>query len=616
MTERASEPSGERTRAGVEGRSHLRRTRSIALVGLGLLWTAIVVVYATGPATGYEASIYGGFPWYFWVATIGAMFCGLVVVLRSARSDRRDRFWIVGLALAFATNAMLVLLPYIRGYVVYGRADVLSHVGMIHDLAGTTLDSPESMYYNTHIVVQALSYATGLEPIGLIGVLAPVVSIVYFGGLCFAVTHVFEARDRVLLGLAFASIPVAGSAHVVTVPFLISILLVPFVLYLFVKEQRTNAVPVRIALLVTVVAFVLYHPLTAAFMIAVFVVYVGTKWTEWFEPRWVGPTNVASFTFAVFAAWYFNFVGVIRRFEGVVDSLLGRDEGGTQLDAYTQTVDQASPELIDLVRIAVVRYGVDVLVSVLVGVFVAVAAYRWHRRRGSYTPNIFVLLSAAACVLFTASAFVFLVNDLIAGWGRPLAFRLAFAIVVIAALISLAGEYTTTRSRRRGLVLSVYVVVFALLVVATLGMFHSPIGSDMNEQTTQMELDGTEWTFEHRNEERLIDEFGIRQYRFAHAHYGTNGTAPTIRRDETVPPPRFNYTTHDTLGESYDEDTYLFLTERGRISYPAQFPNYEDQWRYTPEDFDRIERDPTVVRLYDNGDFDTYLIDGTRTGGV
>jgi hypothetical protein len=44
------------------------------------------------------------------------------------------------------------------------------------------------------------------------------------------------------------------------------------------------------------------------------------------------------------------------------------------------------------------------------------------------------------------------------------------------------------------------------------------------------------------------------------------------------------------------------------VTYPAQFPEYRRFWRYTPENFDRLNRDETVSQVYDNGEFDLYMI--------
>lgn len=588
------------------------RTKAIALAGTALLWPVVALLLVVPPADGYEASIYGAYPWYFWACVVGAFFAGAVVVVRSALfGGSTDRSWTAGLALMLVVDAILVLLPLVRGYPVYGRADTLTHVGIVRDLADAGVDGPGVIYPNTHAVVQTLTYATGIDPLYLVGIVAPAVSLIYFGGIYLLVGHLFERRRRRLLGYAFVAAPVAGTAHVVTVPFGVSVLLVPFVLYLFVKEQRTNAPSVRAALIPVLVAFVLYHPLTTLFLVAALVLYLLARRVRRFGGEWTGPTTAVSFTVAVFGAWYFSFVGIILRFRGIFETLLGVEEGETQLETYSETVSSTSPDLIDLVRVAAFRYGAEAWLTGLGTVFVVVALYLWWR--GEYSPTVPDATFVAVFLTFTAAAVAFLVNDFIVGWGRPLVFQRLFAVVLAAGLFYLLWRRAGTDRRRKAVVLSLYAALFVLAFLTVLSVFPSLQATELNDQVTEMELDGTEWVFERRNEELHADEFGIRQHRFHDAHYGFEATDPTIRQEGTAPPAHFNYTEHETLGASYERDTYLLLNRKGRVAYPAQFPDYREHWQYTPEDFQRLERDRTVTRLYDNGEFETYLIDGNRT---
>ena len=127
-----------------------------------------------------------------------------------------------------------------------------------------------------------------------------------------------------------------------------------------------------------------------------------------------------------------------------------------------------------------------------------------------------------------------------------------------------------------------------------------------------MELDGTEWLMTHPGAANSFVEFDMVYQRFYHAH---NGVEPQAFRGGTGtrdPPPHFNYTTYDTLGESFENDQYMIITRKGRIVYPQSFAGYEEFWRFTPSDFDRLEHDTTVGRIYDNGDVELYLVDGVR----
>jgi hypothetical protein len=322
--------------------------------------------------------------------------------------------------------------------------------------------------------------------------------------------------------------------------------------------------------------------------------------------------------FVVFATWYLNFAGIIYRFESVLNVFFA-DEGGTStLDSYTSTVSRTSPELIDILRIATFKYGKSLVLFIFAGLFVATVVLQYLRNRRTTEMNIYVTVFAVCFGGFASGSLLFLVFDLIVGWGRPLMFANIFGLVLAGLFFYTLWSQLDSESRSTISDASYRGFVTVLVVLAVFTVYPSPYGSNMNPQVTEMEYEGTEWLFDHRVDNYQAEEFGISQRRFFEAQNGEQPLPDGIRREETLPPEHFNYTLYPTVGQSYTDNTYLLLTELGRITYPAKFPGYRQSWSFTPEDFNRVERDPTVTQFYDNGEFDAYFISGSRgpAGGV
>jgi hypothetical protein len=576
-----------------------------AVLGVFLLVVAVSVLLSVPPASGYEIYIYTAYPWYFWVSIVGAIVAGQLVVLSSADNDDLGTF---GAMLAIGSVVTLTLLPYVRGYPVYGRADVLTHLGMVHDIGEFGIAG--NIYPPTHLLVGALSGATGLEPMTLINVLPVAFTVVFLGSMYLLVEAQFVDRKRAAFALPFVLLPVLGSSHVTAVPFVLSLLLTPFALYLLVSERRTAAVPVRAMLVLAVVGVVLFHPLTALFFLAALVVYAASERVLAADGPSPSPTNVASLTVVVFGAWYLSFVGILIRFRNVVTGLLSRGGGESQLQGTVDTVERTSAEMSDVLKIAVLEYGATGVFYGLATTFLAAVVLWWLM--GRVQPRRFVAVFGATTVLFAGLSVVFLTNDLIVGFGRPLAFGKIFAAVLAGGVWYAVWQRTDRTAGRAAVAVALGALLVVVVLLSVASMFSSPLVAKTNQQVTQMELDGMEWTFENRNEELLIDEFGIDQYRFYDMRNGLETSSETVRRSDTNPPAHFNYTTYETLGRSYESDRYFVLTRLGRITYPAKFPGYRDQWQYTPADFDRLEYDSSVGQVYDNGEFDTYHVNGTR----
>lgn len=583
--------------------------RALALLGVTLLLGVVAVTLATPKAAGYEISIYKSFPWYYWALVIGTIVVGCLTILTSAFAEQEaDQHWAVGVATVLVADLVLLLMPYIRGYPMYGRADPMTHLGYIKVITDTGVAGGGNIYPNTHLLVQTLAYATGQEPMAVINVVPAVVTFLYFGGMVLLMRHTFESRTHALMGLPLALLPVYSLTHHGTSPYRLTTLIIPFVLYLFVKEQQSGSIPVRAALVVTLIAIIVYHPLATVFLLLIFFVQYLVKHTPQFRAEQANPTNIASLVTVVFTAWYLNFSGMIFRFEGIVEAFVF-DDSQAPIDSYSNTISSTSPDLVDLVRVAAFKYGIA---AVLVGIgfsFLAIQLYRWLQNE--FEPNVFTTVFGISLIGFTAGSAAFLFFDLIVGIDRPLQFAKISGIVLASALIYYLGSEKLIPDPQ--FTLTVIVVLLLAVSLTTFSLYESPLSSEVNPQVTEMELDGSEWMFENRNGEREIEEFGIRQYRFHDALYGVPAR-DEVRRTDTIAPPHFNYTIRPYYGANYEEDRYLLLTRLGRVTYPSKFPDYRAFWQFTPADFDRLERDRTVNRLYDNGDFTAYSVNAVALG--
>lgn len=580
--------------------------RPTAFVGLCFLLVVVAMINIVPPAGGYEISLYGAYPQFFWVALIVAIFSGQLVILGSAiYGGERDRTWVFGVALILVSNAILLLMPYIRGYPIYGRGDVLTHVGYVKDLTEVGVDV--NIYPLMHLHTQALSHATGLPPSAVINFLPVVVSFVCFGGLFYLAVGLFD-RTQALFCLPFVIVPFVGGSHSVVVPFTLSVLFIPFVLYILHKEQETTAIPIRVVLVVSIVGSALYHPLTAILMLPTYGIYVGFKRAEPFRSRWQGPTKIASLATTIFAAWYLQAYGIISRFEKVYQRVLGSAESASKLDAYVGTANTYSLRFVDVVEFIFIRYGVAMLLFGFATVFIAFALYRWLRNGTGQ--SLFLLFFIGAFILFAGLSVAFLLNNFIAGWGRPLSIGKVFAAVLSASLIYYLWKQNKSVSWRSVVGLSLAVLLVAFTTLALVGVYPTLAATQNNHQVTEMEIDGTEWMFENRNSEIPLNGHRLVPFRFEHFHNGTLNE--TVRQYEARrPPDHFGYDRADALGAFYEQDRYLMVNRLAEETYPKQFSGYEEYWRFTPDDFDQLSHDRSVSRIYDNGELRTYRVRAT-----
>ncbi len=585
-------------------------TRWIAVVGFALLLVLTVILFLTPEANAYEISIYGAYPWYFWAIAAAGLVIGNVVIIRSAAEGTSD--WRYGLLLVLAVVALLVFLPSFRGYASFGRADVLSHIGFIRDIQNTGSIGDQNIYPNFHLLTLTLSHATGVDLPQIIMLMAGIgslFSILSFTALAFTV---FD-RQRALLSLPFVMVLLT----VQSVPYVFSTFLVPFVLYIFVLERRKHAYHLRVALVLCVLSLVIYHPITSLFVLLIFGVYevarllnrrelLGTDVGGGADP--VGTVPLSQLLVSVFMLWYLTFDKIASRFVTVLRNVTSIGETGSPVATYSSTVSQYTPALVDLLRILFVRYGQAVIVLTIGCLSTVVFGVAASRRRLS--SDVIRTMFVGAFVLFTGFSVLFFLADLLVGFERPLLYAQFFGAL-------LAGVFLSKIVRRVGfrpsLNTAVYLIVAALVISSISGLYMSPLSISENQQVTEMELDGSKWYFESRSDEVDLAEFGIDTYRFRDALYGRYSFEDDqmITSNTDPVPAHFNYTEYDSLGASYDEDTYMILPTVGRIYYENLYPGYREFWNFNSSDFQRLNRDRSVSRVYTNGDYTVHRVDAT-----
>lgn len=596
-------------------RSKSSRAELLAISGGCFLLVSVVYMVLTPKATGFETSIYAAYPLWIWAFLIAAFGIGQLLILRDAFTDSPGSTnWIRGFLLTLAVLVILLLMPVIRGYPIYGRADLLTHIGhttVIHETGGAPF---QNIYQNIHQLVLSLSYATGVAPRYLFNFVPLITTLFSVLASYLLLTTVFERR-RMLMTLPFVVVLVAGSTHMNPSPYAQSVLFLPFVLYLFARTQMTELITFRLLLAAVIIALVLFHPLTALFLLAVFGVhYLVVSYRSWqgtidlaAPVSKVSAASIFQLALVTFVAWYYNFVGVFLRFEEVFRRLLDPGESETELDTYGATITEFSPSYVDIARIGVFRFGERFLLLGIGVLFVAIAAVTYAR--GNRFSSSYLSTFTHGFIVFCGFGALFLAVDLIGGFGRPLVFAQYFAAFLAGSLVL----ELYTRTSKRKLLLAITVAVAVLLATVTVAtLYTSPMAGGSTSQVTEQDIAGAEWYLDNELNESPLQEYGTTMYRFEHLLAGTESN--TIPREGTFPPDGFNYTEHDTLGTSYETDQYLVVTERGKQFYPNAYPGYDDSWRFHPTDFELLQGDPTVTQVYNTGEIEIYRVEATDAG--
>ncbi|MFB6283404.1 MAG: hypothetical protein ABEK59_05650 [Halobacteria archaeon] len=389
--------------------------------------------------------------------------------------------------------------------------------------------------------------------------------------------------------------------------------MISFVLYLFLEWRETGSRSYAVTFFAAVIALTFFHPMTALLtygiltVLAVTYVYVdGEHGHVERKARDVAITNVIGVGWIPFLTWYYSYPSI----EGKTGSILAglfAGAGTPQAAKYNEVVRETSPQFSDLANIAITRYG-QFLVMAIAAVALAVhIGYRYLRGRKTNYSEVFV---AAAFWLFMGLATVSLFHDVIINQDRITKYLALFGALTLGAVYLGLTRMESSKLRRSGYV-AVYVAVAAITVFALLNLYPSPIIKKSNPQVTESEFEGMEWVLLN-NDEVYMQEIGIEQYRFQDAILGFNSTHPRAKRYNISPPRSLGY--GEDANWSYEDDRMLLVNTKGRKFYPTSYPEYREFWRYSPEDFNRLEADLKSSRIYSNGELTGYYVRTPPTG--
>ncbi len=459
----------------------------------------------------------------------------------------------------------------------------------------------ENRYPIVHLLSAQLAQVCNLSPHLAVKILPILFSILFTGCGYLLATVVLPGQSQAILASVCATILFFGYYHVATYPQGLSIMMLPLVFYLYFERNTEPTLSFRILFVLLLLFFPFFHPATAVVLIAclmgVEVAKVAWRLKKTASgskayPLTIEPTLIAWITFFTWISAFGFFGAAIQT---TLQWLRGEIEHLPRVAEIQSMFASQGLSPLDQTMLALRLYG-DNLVLLVLSVVTLVTVARGFLSRQEVIKNLFIL-SIPFMVSGPVWMFVF-VTTLQITLGRLLGSNAMMWATPVLAAFSLYEMLVKTRVH----VVTVAAILLCVSVIAMLGVYHSPFVLQVSWQVTRMDVAGTNWFTAHHDPE---------------TPFATLGVPPAYALSRVKIPEHFNYQEQSILGTSFDRDTYLLLAERFQVAalHPALSSAMINDPRlarpgFAHEDFDRLEHDPSIDRLYTNGEFDIYL---TRT---
>jgi hypothetical protein len=605
-----------------------------AIASFMLLVAALLLIILESPASGYELSFYGSVSPLIWVFLIISIIGGIIIIVHQAFADnKKSHWWLVGFVVLMLNYFIITIMPALRGYVLYGSGDILSHAGTIQDLVSTGHFEPDNFYPITHILAAQLAQICSIDYIVVMNYAPAVFAFLYMLGLYLLSTAMLQNRGQVLLVTVSGALLIAwghislGSRYGLF-PTSMALLMVPFILYLYFKHFDTSkkmAIEFSVLLILMLVLFPFFHPFATVMLCLTFIIIELSKvlYTRITMDRGVNKGNPISpmhrvsifpavLLFIVFFMWMSErqtFAGPIQNVYTYFSGELAASSRGAMM---SESLGKLGLAMFDTVILGLKMFG-DHAIYAILGIIGAVIIMKSvFSSRDVQSGNLFTFVGCfAICAL---ALLIMLPQNLGFTPMRVLGF-----ISIFSTVLGGFALYELFKKRDRYKAIYATVVILIIAFTAVIGVFHtynSPYTMRPNDQITEMEMRGFYWAFSYSDQDSSFISFTTTSdYRFADAILGRS--AAEERRDIQRKPwlegyfiqDHFNYSQYQTFGESFDKDKYIVITKRDVLCYTELWPQIE---RFNEGDFAKLETDPSVNKLYSNSEVKAYRVLGLK----
>lgn len=599
-----------------------------------ILIVIALVAIRNSPATGYESSIYWSTPPLVWGCLLFSIACGIAIIVYEAyRKDERSNLWVIGFILILLGNTVILSLHILRGYAMWnGTGDSGWHLGTTQDIITAGHFARSELFYPiTHIHLAQLSQVLDISPVTLMKWVPVFFALLYMVFMYFLAKSLLHGKSQVILATAAATALISCSCLILT-PFWLASLAFPLVLFLLFRSFSPGAWQWRALFILTLCLFPVFHQITTVALAIMLLTIplarlLSAKLAQNGRKLIDGGLKFSMVALLILFAWaglwlFPSMIGVsstlipedamILQTEGpLIPSQL--PEGVSHLTTLTSQINYAQYYGYSVAVQFFKVYG-DLLVYILLALIALPILWRGIRSRADIRDLASLYGPLAAIALLIVALFFTAV------YFGPTRF-----LVYIAMICTILGGFTLYKfidwaTSRHGKWIARIVAFFVAVFLVGVSMnsilkaYPSPYTLSPSYQTTQAEIDGMDW-FLH-NKDTGMNSSG---WYYAPYRYAAFLLTPEEREQRgdflgnvTLQIPfHLGYDKYPTMGQSFEEDTHVVLRELNRRVYVDVFPRMADL-RLLPSDFAKMENDPSLDKLYDNGGLEIWYLHATN----
>lgn len=570
-----------------------------------------LIVARNTPAVAYEPSIYAATPPIVWIVLFINLICGTGIIVSHIYTEKyiHSNSWLLGLGLIFLSYTIVLSLWIIRGYALWCVGDPAVHLGLIQDIVSSGHIGQTNIYPLIHIYAAEYSIICGVLPTVFQRLIPLIFALLYVPFTYLLAKSVLPQKGQVILAL-LASMTLGPITLLNFTPNFEANYVFPLAIFLLIKSFDPGTVQWRILFIIMIFIFPVFHPVPSlALCVTLLTLWLANKILHAVKGKYL-TVRIIYFKFDIIVllllliwaiTWYSNFGAwsyTIRKLWNVMM------EGGGLIEGVVATIRYAEGYGYSVTQYLFRMHG-----GVLIDVIITLLTIPILIRKLRFQPDLSKLMYLY-CPVIVIGLLTIMLYFLNIDFGPD---RLLVYIVMLCTPFIAFGLYELlTQTRHSRLVPFITVIILvALTVNATAAIYTSPYIYMDNWQITRTEITGMDWFLHKMNTNIGITGIKVMPRQFASFLLAEKELPlwPDIITPKV--PYHFGYNNYATLGQVFAQNTYMVLMSRDKSIYRDIYPAMAGI-RFLPQDFEKVNYDITVNRLYSNSGFEVYFINSLK----
>jgi hypothetical protein len=559
------------------------------------------------PLKGYEISIYESTPYIVWILLLFSILGGVSVIVHQVftKQYKCSNFWLLGFFLLILCRVILLYIPFIKGYYTW-NGDNISHIGALKDIVLTHNIPLTNFYPATHLLLAEVLLVSNL-PIGfIVNYSTAIFSVFYIISIYLLSTVILSTKESQILSIAASCGVLFNQYNVYLMPNGWSIHYMIFLFFCYFKSLiSASTSKYRFLFVITLILYPFFHPLSSTLIVFMFIAIAITKWSTYFQKKHkvvlkdflaLSQINIIVLESIMFIFWIFSFSLFERNIHGLYNAVTT----GKSLNVIAEmesTLNRINFNYIDFIIITIKIMGDEIIFIFLTVIAFVILLTKYDQKERNNNLLIVIILTFFFAFFYIIYLFSIIPGFEILGGERLVGYLPIFTPIPAGFALS----YLVNKKIKFSPIICVCIIMIGSMI-SIFSLFNSPYITQPSIEVTQMDMSGSKWFFDSKNES-LGDIFILSPtFRF---RAGLFGSANCVTVNESLIPDHFNYTNHKYLANSYLEDKYAVITMFDRTIYESV---WKAVGRFNNEDFTKLENDFTVNKLYSNGETYVYYI--------